>query len=1060
MSHEELLAHQLDLHHKIQQQMQMQMEMSMQLGARQSLAKVEPDLGDNVFDMLDDLIMIPSGAIASTERGSLSKKAGGGGSGDEDDEDGAMGADPDASDKRMSSSMGSGSVSSSRDSLADILESLDMDLDVDDDRDRDDDNDDTLSCGSGRSKTSGGGGSSGTLDEADLDDLRHELDNLDLDSDVHYGSDQGGSMMDKGDEMNERAPPAAEEEFVHLRRSSLDLLASMRSSTAGMMTHNATGNMCTLVWEGGLLGLRLRHSQSQLVPAVSKIMGKSSIFGIHLVDVGDLLLQIGHRNTQEMEFDEAIQYLKEVAKPCQLVFRRLMADPMAVKPVQPKVTSTIGLKLAAKFEELTAAENEKYPPQPAVKLESKYEIKWLDGPLGISLIASKDIPYPLVTRITGKNRSPQVQDVQPGHYLVQIGNYSTTDGNFNTAIKFLQKVQKPVSLFFCPGNKKVSSRPDPADDEYDHIWEKKQPLCFTVRPSAAGHMVVADLGSAKSIKVKIKGAPNNVAAFVSSGDRIVWINDESVRDLTFHESLLKLRTAKRPLVIRFKKGSPENAIAGLTSASIHSASKFTASTSSLASSSTSVSSSISSASSSVSLSSTLSSTARESETPAAETSPPKAVQPPAVPPPPRSFMNPLKKMSIALGSHSKENAHTVSSAKMANEHRKYQDRQAHPPPSQQVQHQQQQVQHQQHQQVQRQHQQVQHQQHSSQLHPHAAPEVSQSRYRGHADQEAKRSAHDVRQPNASSCNAPRISPHGSRGGGGYHTTGPDVPATKDPSPRSTPGLDHTSGIRNDTHQRTADTHNKARNLEQGLRKSPLAKSSNDPIDNDTPLKPLSQGDHHPGSLLHVLSSEASSSMEKELAMDNDVYEVVWPEGTALGLTLRVHPTTRFPVVARVTGTSNLKNIEHVSPGDILFAANNMNIVPQPKFKQTLENLSRLPKPAVLRFRRSSAAAYAAVRAEETDQTLLRGPPLKDREYELIWRENANLGLVFSSDADVPKVTKVDMDSGGPMLHKVSVGDVLTWIGPMEISGSSFHSSMATLRAVKRPVVLRFYKRRT
>lgn len=260
--------------------------------------------------------------------------------------------------------------------------------------------------------------------------------------------------------------------------------------------------------------------------------------------------------------------------------------------------------------------------------------------------------------------------------------------------------------------------------------------------------------------------------------------------------------------------------------------------------------------------------------------------------------------------------------------------------------------------------------------------------------------------------------------------------------------------------RVADAQNKLRNLENTLRKSPLAKSPSDPIDNETPLKPLSRSGNRHGSAPQMPTNESTKSKEKELEKDNDVYEVIWPEGTALGLTLRVHPTTRFPVVARVTGTSNLKNIEHVSPGDILFAANNMNIVPQPKFKQTLENLSRLPKPAVLRFRRASAAAYAAVRSDESDQALPRGPSLKDREYELIWRENANLGLVFSSDADVPKVTKVDMDSGGPMLHKVSVGDVLTWIGPMEIGGSTFHSSMATLRAVKRPVVLRFFKRGT
>ncbi|RLN71645.1 hypothetical protein BBJ28_00019301, partial [Nothophytophthora sp. Chile5] len=127
MTNEELLAHQLELHQKIQQQMQLQMEMSLQLSTRQSLtaslAKVEPDLGDNVFDMLDDLIMIPSGAVAP-ERGSLSKQEREVG----DDEDGG--------------SMGSGSMSGGRDSLADILESLDMDLD--------DLGDDATSSGSGR----------------------------------------------------------------------------------------------------------------------------------------------------------------------------------------------------------------------------------------------------------------------------------------------------------------------------------------------------------------------------------------------------------------------------------------------------------------------------------------------------------------------------------------------------------------------------------------------------------------------------------------------------------------------------------------------------------------------------------------------------------------------------------------------------------------------------------------------------------------------------------------------------------------------------------------------
>lgn len=963
MTHEELLAHQLDMHHKIQQQMQLQMEMSMQLGSRQSLtssfAKVEPDLGDNVFDMLDDLIMIPSRAVPP-ERRSLSKQT----------REEVADNDPPA--------IGSGSVSGGRDSLADILESLDMDSD-------DEIGDETLSSGSERAHST-----SDSLDEGDLDDM-DDLENVDSDDALDQRLDMDGPYKA---EPSEIAP--ADEDLVHMRRSSLDLLASMRGSTSGMST-NGTGNVCTLIWEGGLLGLRLRHSQSRMMPAVSKITGKSSIFGVHLVEVGDLLLRIGDRVTREMDFLDAINYLKEVPKPCTLVFQRLLADPMAVKPVQPKVKSAIGLKLAAKFDELLAAENEKFPPVPALKIDAKYEIKWMDGPLGISLIASKDVPYPLVTRITGKNRSPQVQDVQPGHYLVQIGTYNTADGNFNTAIKFLQKVQKPVSLFFCPSSKKVSLRPELADDEYDHIWEKKQPLCFTVRPSVGGHMVVADLGSAKSIKVKMKGVPNNVAAFVNSHDRIIWINDECVQDLTFHESLLKLRTAKRPLVIRFKKSSPEDAMTAFSPSVVHSTSTPT----SVMSSPPSLSSS--------------------------EISPPgaphlKTGQPLSAPlPASRGFTNPLKKMSIALGNHTKDNGNNGNtSTKGQEEARKQLDRQ-----------------------------------HVAQSQQHSSHEVAQGKFWSHGDHDVKRAGHDSRQTMASPSNALHTSPVGSRG---QHAAGLTI-TTKVPSSRTIESPNLTSAHRNESNPRTVDSANKVRNFEHQPLKPLIAKSSSDPTD-DTPLKPLAQNTSRQGATPQAPLTGPSRSREKEMDKDNSVYEVVWPEGTALGLTLRVHPTTRFPVVARVTGTSNLRNIEHVSPGDILFAANNMNIVPQPKFKQTLENLSRLPKPAVLRFRRASTVAHASLRTDESDQTLPRGPALKDREYELIWRESANLGLVFSSDNDVPKVTKVDVDSGGPMLYKVSVGDVLTWIGPMEISGSTFHSSMAGLRAVKRPVVLRFYKRGT
>jgi hypothetical protein len=840
-----------------------------------------------------------------------------------------------------------------RDSLADIIESLDVDLEdyeTNSDNDSDRNNSDPSMMDEARD----------SFDEQVATEDLNEL-NMDFELDVDDSDpDDNDDLVDHSIDDDDHDVEAVNRAFLassepdepavssHLmprtRLSSADMISSVDSISSGRSEH---GNLCTLIWEDGLLGLRLRMSQSRMLPVVSKITGQSSIFGIHLIDVGDLLIQIGSKATQDMEFIEAVNYLKEVEKPCKLVFRRINSDPMAVKPVQPRVTSSIATKLAQKFDELMKAENEKALPLPSVKFEARYEVKWNDGPLGISLVASKDVPFPLVTRITGKNRSSQVQDVQSGHYLVQIGNYNTAEGNFNAAIKYLQRVTKPVSLFFCPGNKKTSIYPELRDDEYDHVWEKKQPLCFTVKSDASGRIIVADLGNAKSMKLKAKGL--NATSNVVSGDYIEWINDENTKGMSFHEALMKLRTAKRPLVVRFKKAPqipmPLIPLSHSTSAAV---------------------------------------IQQEPPTPAAAS---ESVKEPVKG---RSF-NPLKK----IAAYAKENNINVPNIRTN-------DKKSKDPVSEL---------------------------------PVAAPITTK--------------------PLHSSKSLPQNSTS--------HVQ-TQAPVTLLPN-----------GINLKTVSSNA----------QPQKSSSLLKTSSDPAINEqkpasapvTTTMPITTSGASPQELYNIHNSRGASDTSEE-------YEVVWPEGTALGLTLRVHPFTRFPVVARVTGISNLKNIEHVTPGDILFAANNMPIMPQPKFKQTLENLSKLPKPAVLRFRRASPleqmqqmqiqqpvvhrshppvapvapAATTAPKAAE-HLPLAQVPPLQENEYELIWRENANLGLVFSSENEIPKVAKVDIESGGPSLNKVSSGDTLIFIGSISLNTMNFHTSMATLRAVKRPVVLRFQMRR-
>nr|CCA22365.1 conserved hypothetical protein [Albugo laibachii Nc14] len=929
-----MLTRQLYLHQQIQKQMEMQMEMSLQMGKRQSgsstISKVDPDLGDNVFDMIDDLIMIPNSTIQA-ERGSYN--------GQELENDNDM--------------------ASGRDSLADIIESLDMDLE-------DLQLDNVLS----RSQSSG---NNNTLDETLCTENDEELlsDDESRDSDIIDMDSMDLSLDDDDDDDNDhilhhspfwpsKDPNESSVEQHNLPRprfSSQDMLASV----SGSLISSQYGNLCTLVWEEGSLGLRLRMSQSRMIPAVSKVTGRSSIFGIHLIDVGDLLIQIGTQSTKDLQFNDAIKLLKESSKPCRLTFRRLTADPMVVRPVQRQLTSPIALKLAEKLTELSSVENERLPLAPVVRLELKYEVKWLDGPLGISLIASKDAPYPLVTRITGKNRSSQISDVQPGHFLVQIGTYTTCSGNFNSAIKYLQKVSKPVSLYFCPSTKMASVRPELGPNEYDQVWEKKQALSFTVKPDTCGRMVVSDLGNAKSMKQKGKPMPG-ITPTVAVGDWIMYINGDSTQYLTFHVALLKLRSARRPLVIRFCRGSDL----------------------------------------------------------------PKGV--------PVQYSSSLQNEQVAVSAALPANGRLVA-GKITGPFQHAKENTAHP---------------------------------SMSLGTEQKKEIGtlnelnkQSLGRKTTDREDEYESH---------CGSRSRSPLN-------HTVADDdkINATLIPTNNvhTMPNLQITKTESTSTPSTlTSNQHSKSTNLlSRTAMHVQLPKSNSTPVPNVTaqPSKILSispakinqiQTIRSPAATLtsttqpQPLKIEAASSKTNVRSDETSVkeeYEVVWPEGTALGLTLRVHPTTRFPVVARVTGTSNLENIEHVSPGDILYAANDVPIVPQSKFKQTLENLSKLPKPAILRFRRNSQALVS-------EAMLPRGPALQDGEYELLWRESTNLGLVFSADGDLPRVTKVDLDSGGTILSKVSLGDTLTWIGAMNIGDMTFHYSMATLRATKRPVVLRFQKR--
>ncbi|RHY80737.1 hypothetical protein DYB35_007717 [Aphanomyces astaci] len=862
---------------------------------------------------------------------------------------------------------------------------------------------------------------------------------------------------DDEDIYDAEAVEAATLSSTSLRRLSLD------HSTASLQ--QATGAMYKLIWEDGLLGLRLMMTPLFL-PSVTKITGKSSMLGIHLVEVGDYLVKIGDTETHRMPFKDVINLLKQVSRPCPLAFRRasdaatppmdvMMGGPGASKNFAWK--SSIAQRIAAKIEELAAEELAKEAQAPAVDLDKKYAVYWEDGPLGVSLVANKEVPYPQVTRITGKNRSAQVKDIVPGHYLVSIGAYDTASGTFNAAIKQLHDVVKPATLFFAPDLRQESIRPELDDhDEYEQDWEKKQPLGFTLKPMAYG-TVVADVGAAKTTKLKRDvnggGSPTNgmhlgggFGGSIKVGDALTWVNDECVENMPFHDALKTLRQAKRPLHLRFRC---EHAAIRLLSAG------------------------------------------RLSVPPPPPSLPPPPLEPLATSPKRKD----LKKMDLPTSTTSipltaklhaalkdavlpfgKKNYHNPvnpdpdTATPDSTSRRKKKDRSggggvgdlrsslvgAGPP--------------------------------SISAAPSSPAQVVE---KSHPTRSFWSSSKDKAGPSALQASSQQtarpstMAPSGV-GGGSRHLAHPSPSATEPSaasSPQKTSARAQSSAASSavDGHSR----HQHALSVQSPLPLSVEGGGCPDvpPVDHQSHQRsqPHHSKQHH-GKHQHHLSQSHDDSVKaaSSSATKNNVpfeYEITWRAGEELGVTLKPHPESRRAVVARVSGTND--NAKRVALGDVLLGtyvyltfvtyttvalcnscpigANGIPLPPQQKFKDTLSQLSTMPKPTVLRFLRPARPVFPTS-SHRRDAPMLPTPD-PHAYYDLEWPDMTRLGLLFAPHpvTNAPLVSRLDPVAfdGSDHLKHVHVGDVLVQLGTLDLRGLKFDNCITALTVVTRPVVMRF-----
>ncbi|OQS01000.1 hypothetical protein ACHHYP_02031 [Achlya hypogyna] len=819
------------------------------------------------------------------------------------------------------------------------------------------------------------------------------------------------------DEYEETLPLSGDP--LGMRRVSIDHTATLQQ---------ATGAMYKLIWEEGLLGLRLKMTPLFL-PAVTKLTGKSSMLGIHLVEIGDYLVRIGDQDTHRMNFRDVIDLLKVAQKPAALTFRR--ASNSAAPPMEKDMTSkngaayvwksSIAQRIAARLEELQAEEKAKEAQAPAIDMDNKYPVYWEEGPLGVSLVANKDVPYPQVTRITGKNRSAQVKDIVPGHYLISIGPYDTSSGTFNAAIKQLHEVVKPATLYFAPDLRQVSLRPEIGPDEYEQGWEKKQPLGFTLKCAPYG-TIVADVGVAKTAKAKVGKSPTSpTGASMRVGDQLVWVNDDCVDGIEFHEVLKTLRQAKRPLQLRFRREKaaielklakkavplPAPVVAAAPSAAPHKKDKhdggmaFTAK-----------------------LSSALKDAVKIGK-PKADTDGGK-----------RHSLTPEK--GGARGFFGKQSQQPATAAPL------------------------------------------------QPLNTHVAPTRQARSTSGHTPSErTKRSSlHSPRKAPATTPDKPRSH----EAPASHFRMSPMDPAA-DTLPVSSPPPASSSVLNGPISSSTAMSLDKAHAAIVAAAAATAAAALELKKMNLAAMR-KAEVDEKPAAVLHppayvpqvftpshrsppkdeapVVKDDPPPSPHKKRSSSHHAdgakgvsfeYEITWSAGQELGVTLKPHPETRRAVVSRVTGNND--NTKRMALGDILLGANGIPFTPQQKLNDTLAQLATMPKPVVLHFLRPAKPVFpASSRAPASSPPA--APPAHRQEYELEWPDKCRLGLLFSAHpmTNAPFVSRMEYQTHEdqacpPHLKQVHLGDILVQLGDTDLRHLPFDQCIQALTVVTRPVAMRF-----
>lgn len=217
-------------------------------------------------------------------------------------------------------------------------------------------------------------------------------------------------------------------------------------------------------------------------------------------------------------------------------------------------------------------------------------------------------------------------------------------------------------------------------------------------------------------------------------------------------------------------------------------------------------------------------------------------------------------------------------------------------------------------------------------------------------------------------------------------------------------------------------------------------------------------------VMHAEETNSYDSESRKSSVNSNIdrwtYEINWIDGP-LGLTIIPGNTlTDLPLIKRVTGKGTSPGLEQAQVGDMLVSIDGKSIA-DVVFDSIVEELKHSPKPIRLVFQSSGGGPNSIGNGSE----ILTSPPAPapipassafPNAYQVVWVEGP-LGLTIDATANGSGayIKRLGISGATASLTPTVIGDRLVEIAGSNVMDMDFSTIVAYLKAVQRPVRLRF-----